>query len=274
MDVNLAGNVMSGLVSSGGGGPRGIDNTGGHDELTVRNGILGGFGTAIETVGASRNRILDLDASAAGQAISISGGSDNEIRRSEAFGRGGGHRGPGLRSAGDRRHHRRRRLRERDHRFPAISRASSGTGRRTAADPAALTSGLVFSGSGARIAENHIDGKWIGGNIVVLGSDNVLVDNEASGGIAPLVPSTSDAQRRRLLHRRDPATGTVLRRNTATGNEGDGIEVRSPGVRLGDNGAFSNGDFGIDAVAGVIDLGGNRASGNGNALQCRNVFCP
>ena len=32
-------------------------------------------------------------------------------------------------------------------------------------------------------------------------------------------------------------------------------------------------DFGIDAVSGVVDLGGNTASGNGNPLQCRNVFC-
>jgi hypothetical protein len=27
-------------------------------------------------------------------------------------------------------------------------------------------------------------------------------------------------------------------------------------------------------VAGVTDLGGNTATGNGNPLQCRNVFCP
>jgi hypothetical protein len=39
------------------------------------------------------------------------------------------------------------------------------------------------------------------------------------------------------------------------------------------NRADDNGDFGIDAVAGVTDGGGNTASGNGNALQCRNVFC-
>jgi hypothetical protein len=34
-----------------------------------------------------------------------------------------------------------------------------------------------------------------------------------------------------------------------------------------------NGDFGIDAVEGVTDRGGNTASGNGNPVQCRNVFC-
>jgi hypothetical protein len=34
-----------------------------------------------------------------------------------------------------------------------------------------------------------------------------------------------------------------------------------------------NADLGIEAVPGVIDGGGNKASGNGNPLQCSNVFC-
>jgi hypothetical protein len=34
-----------------------------------------------------------------------------------------------------------------------------------------------------------------------------------------------------------------------------------------------HGDLGIEAVAGVTDGGGNKVSGNGNPLQCTNVFC-
>src|SRR5207253_2284237 len=34
-----------------------------------------------------------------------------------------------------------------------------------------------------------------------------------------------------------------------------------------------NVDFGIVAVLGVTDGGGNLANGNGNPLQCLNVFC-
>ena len=49
--------------------------------------------------------------------------------------------------------------------------------------------------------------------------------------------------------------------------------MRANGTRLESNAAFSNGDLGIDAVAGVIDLGGNTAGSNGNPGQCRNVFC-
>ena len=51
-------------------------------------------------------------------------------------------------------------------------------------------------------------------------------------------------------------TGSGSARRTAAGNT-----------------ANNNGDFGIDAAAGVTDLGGNYEFGNGNPLQCRNVFC-
>jgi hypothetical protein len=37
--------------------------------------------------------------------------------------------------------------------------------------------------------------------------------------------------------------------------------------------ATRNRDLGIEAVAGVIDGGGNRASANGNPAQCTNVRC-
>jgi hypothetical protein len=50
--------------------------------------------------------------------------------------------------------------------------------------------------------------------------------------------------------------------------------VQGTETRITDNTADANGDFGIDAVAGVVDGGGNSASGNGNPLQCRNVACP
>jgi hypothetical protein len=37
------------------------------------------------------------------------------------------------------------------------------------------------------------------------------------------------------------------------------------------NRAFQNRDLGIAAVRGTIDGGGNRAHGNGDPAQCRNV---
>ena len=59
----------------------------------------------------------------------------------------------------------------------------------------------------------------------------------------------------------------------ANGNTSDGIRIDAPGTRIARNTANNNRDLGINAVAGVIDGGGNRASGNGNPLQCVNVFC-
>jgi parallel beta-helix repeat protein len=67
--------------------------------------------------------------------------------------------------------------------------------------------------------------------------------------------------------------------NVATMNGDDGIEIGEGGaipgysVVLTRNTANDNGDFGIEAVPGVTDGGGNKASDNGNPLQCLNVFC-
>jgi hypothetical protein len=68
-------------------------------------------------------------------------------------------------------------------------------------------------------------------------------------------------------------TDTLILRNTATGAGDDGIDVDSVATTLTRNGAFRNHDLGIEAVPGVTDGGGNKAAGNGNPLQCTNVFC-
>jgi len=85
---------------------------------------------------------------------------------------------------------------------------------------------------------------------------NVVVDAENDG---VLVEST--------------VTDTLLKHNLAIGAGDDGIDVDSRTTSLRRNTTYRNGDLGIDAVAGVTDLGGNTANGNGNPLQCLNVFC-
>jgi parallel beta-helix repeat protein len=65
----------------------------------------------------------------------------------------------------------------------------------------------------------------------------------------------------------------VLLSNTASGSADNGISVDEPTTTLTANRAFRNADFGIKAVTGVVDGGGNRAWGNGNPLQCLNVQC-
>jgi parallel beta-helix repeat protein len=66
---------------------------------------------------------------------------------------------------------------------------------------------------------------------------------------------------------------SALLRNVVTRSGDDGFDVDSSTTTLTANRARRNADLGIEAVFGVIDGGGNLASGNGNALQCLNITC-
>ena len=68
-------------------------------------------------------------------------------------------------------------------------------------------------------------------------------------------------------------TDTLILRNRAIGAGDDGIDVDSVATTLTRNRAYRNHDLGIEAVPGVTDGGGDVAAGNGNPLQCTNVFC-
>ncbi len=99
------------------------------------------------------------------------------------------------------------------------------------------------------------------------GDGNLVRGNTASGGVDDIVVTSA-------------ATNTLIEGNLATQAApcpsficDDGIDVDAPGTLIRANTATNNGDLGIEAVAGVIDGGGNRASGNGNPLQCVNVAC-
>jgi parallel beta-helix repeat protein len=125
-----------------------------------------------------------------------------------------------------------------------------------------LTGGVkVDAGSSRnRLVRNAFAATPIGG-WVVSGSDNVLQRNSASGGDGDgfLVEAA--------------ASGTRLERNVSVWFGDDGIDVDAPGTFIARNRADDNGDLGIEAVAGVVDGGGNRARGNANPFQCVNVFC-
>jgi hypothetical protein len=75
------------------------------------------------------------------------------------------------------------------------------------------------------------------------------------------------------VHIGDKARHTRLRRNVAKGARGDGLDTNDSTTKLTRNEAWRNGDLGIEAVRGVVDGGGNRASGNGDQRQCVNVKC-
>jgi hypothetical protein len=65
--------------------------------------------------------------------------------------------------------------------------------------------------------------------------------------------------------------GNTVLKNTARKNNGDGIDVEKTGVQVGNNAATDNDGWGIIAAA-PIDLGGNKAGGNGLG-QCSGVVC-
>jgi parallel beta-helix repeat protein len=69
------------------------------------------------------------------------------------------------------------------------------------------------------------------------------------------------------------AKHTRLGGNRVRHSGDDGIEVESRRTKLSRNRALRNGDLGIEAVRGVIDGGGNKASGNADPRQCTHVMC-
>jgi parallel beta-helix repeat protein len=69
------------------------------------------------------------------------------------------------------------------------------------------------------------------------------------------------------------AKHTLLRGNRSFGANDDGIDIDSAATTLIGNTANRNHDLGIEALPGVTDGGRNKASGNGNPLQCTNVWC-
>ena len=273
IEINLNGFEMIGIVFVGGGSEPAIDNSGGFDDVTIRDGGIGNFGDGIHLEGASRNRVRHVSSSGPQDGVDIRGGEANEVRHSHAFGRNSGLVATDTTGL-----------------IVADSTASGAFGSgmvlsglvgsrvvRTqviaGGNPCCTSVGIAVAGNGNVIKDNRVGG-WNAGNIRLgSGADNKLLDNEVFDGVFPFVEPGADDSAGDGIFVGPFTADTVVRGNHAHGNAGDGIEVQGVETRITDNTANGNGDFGIDAVAGVIDGGGNVASGNGNPVQCRNVFC-
>ena len=158
--------------------------------------------------------------------------------------------------------------------------------------------GIVVSGDG-----NTVTGNWLSGPSECLeecgfgislegGTGNVIERNTVlrfhQAGIRAAAfeefggpPTTGNTIRWNLVRGatvdgmlvESTASDTLLDGNVAIGAGDDGIDVDNAATTLTRNLAFRNGDLGIEAVAGVIDGGGNQAAANGNPAQCTNVVC-
>jgi hypothetical protein len=102
-------------------------------------------------------------------------------------------------------------------------------------------------------------------------------DPEVSGG-PPVVGNVVRGNRihragKDGVHVNPGAKHTLLQRNHAFGAKDDGLDANNPTTKLARNEAARNADLGIEAVRGVIDGGGNKASGNGDPRQCTHIVC-
>jgi hypothetical protein len=127
-----------------------------------------------------------------------------------------------------------------------------------------IRGGICFvDGDGNQIERNDVQGS-------ILASQAAI---EIRGGHANLVRANSILGGETGVAVRSGASGTQIVRNVANAFFDDGIHVDAPGTLVRANTANDSGDLGIEAIEGTIDGGGNRASGNGNPLQCVNVVC-
>ena len=141
-----------------------------------------------------------------------------------------------------------------------------GTGIETPGGTGNLIAANLVSGTkdqGIRLREFEADGgpptigNVIRGNIVRdAGSDGIVLQDK-----------TSD------ITGHGTVKDNLVANNLVTGSGLDGINVNRPANTVSGNVALRNRVFGIEAVDGVIDGGGNLAFGNGNPAQCINVAC-
>ena len=150
-------------------------------------------------------------------------------------------------------------------------------------------SGLSASASDRNEIVDNIASALPGFGIAVGGSHNWIAHNTAFGDSRP--DQGLRAAESSWAPARETSCRAILRRETPTESRGRSDQPHPGGVQHGQrqprrrhrrrqcdttlraNTANNNGDLGIEAVPGVRDAGGNRASGNGNPLQCLNVFC-
>jgi Periplasmic copper-binding protein (NosD) len=163
---------------------------------------------------------------------------------------------------------------------------------------------LVSSSNGPVIRRNHLTGGSIGmteasdalavensisrattGISLSQGSDNAIVRNTVAHSLFGIQANEYRTRVERNLvyvNERDgirvDCCGDVVVGNRAIANGDDGIEIgfgsdEFAANLVSRNTANYNGDLGIEAAAGVMDGGHNRAHRNGNALQCVNVAC-
>jgi parallel beta-helix repeat protein len=196
----------------------------------------------------------------AGPGIHVDDSDQNLIKRN-VFSRNS----PGILMAGDRNQVRRNR----------IVRHDAGIILGPASHNVIARNRIIKGGNGIAIEKGHSN--LVARNNIV-GPRNagvyLALDRPAIGGRDNLVRRNvvRDSGKDAFLVRSEDRDSS-LKRNVAVGAGDDGFDIQSHTAKLTRNRARRNGDLGIAAVRGVIDGGGNTASGNGDPRQCTNIVC-
>ncbi len=275
--------------------------------VIVRDGSVREFGVGVLVGGARKNHVVKISSSRHTFFGAVLGDSSRSVIRGGSFSRNIAPEGDGIGLFGSD-HIRIVRNKIRRNPGPGIH-VEDSTGNLIKGNRFARNGpGLPIEADRNRVLHNRFARDE---GIIVLGSRNVVARNRlktsaaspSRRGAATWSPATSSfapaGQASRSASHILPSAGSttssagigsgeraamgsdvaakdgdsLLRRNTAIGARGDGFDVNSRSATLTRNQAAHNGGLGIEAVAGVIDGGGNRAHANGDPLQCTNVFC-
>ncbi|MGH9223493.1 MAG: right-handed parallel beta-helix repeat-containing protein [Acidimicrobiales bacterium] len=118
----------------------------------------------------------------------------------------------------------------------------------------------VFDSTGTRVAQNQVTSSNSGVSVSGVSAGTHLLSNIVTANRNGVFVGSG-------------TTGNVLERNLSSSNQFDGMNVTSAGSVLTGNVAYRNGAFGIRAVNGVTDGGGNRAFANGQGQCSPSISC-
>jgi parallel beta-helix repeat protein len=238
-----------------------------HDGVTIKGGRITAFGPGVFLFSAKQGRLRDLSTvENAFNGIVLFRSSRNRIERSTASRNGRPNDFPGIA------------LIESDHNRITKNRMSGNA-----------DLGLFTEDSDRNLIRHNKTSGHPEGGMIVEGDRNEIVGNRSvreGGGVLITIVSRGgkavgnvirgnevrDARESGIAVDRVPKH-TLVKGNHVVGSGKSGIIVGSPSTTITKNRAVHNGRFGIQAVEGVIDGGGNQASGNGRARQCLNVKC-
>jgi parallel beta-helix repeat protein len=239
----------------------------GHDAVTIEGGTVRDFGLGVVVVRARGNRLRQLAAvENAFEGIVIFRSERTRVQGSSASRNGVGNSRPGIALA------------ESDNnRITGNTMSENGD------------LGLFMAASDDNLIRHNRARRNPEGGMIIEGDRNEIVRNRVVRGGGGILIT--------IVNRGGTAVGNVVRRNVVrnvraggisvdrvpkrtlvsgnlvVGSGRAGIIVGSSSTTITENRAVRNGGLGIRAVEGVVDGGGNRASGNGDPRQCVNVAC-